>query len=273
MTKMICPKCGFQQEKEPECRRCGIIIERFYSAPMSRRIIPYEASPETNHRPRFELLLRCYRVFRWVVLAGLVTGIALILHASMPPEIEISADATRRAATKVQEFQASALQGVGEILELNQSELNGWLSENLALNQPNQAPAVPPTQSLDSAISLARKVTALKAGGNPIAEQAKSSVRDLKIALNVDSLLIYTSFDFYGMALSLELEGQIMVRDGYLRLATTRGKLGSLPLLAGTLQGVTSRLFDAPDNKERLRLPPHIRDMRIERGQIVVYPR
>jgi hypothetical protein len=273
MPTMICPKCGFQQEKELECWHCGIIFERFHSALMSPWIVPYEASPETNDRPRFELLLRFYRLFRWVALAGLVTAIALILHASMPPEIETSADATHRAAAKVQEFQSSALHGRGETLEMNQSELNGWLSENLALNQPNQAPAVPPTQSLDTAISLAKKVTALKAGENPIVEQSKSSVRDLKIALHEDSLLIYTSFDFYGMALSLELEGQIMVRDGYLRLVTTRGKLGSLPLLAGTLQGVTSRLFDAPDDKERLHLPPHIRDMRIEHGQIVVYPR
>jgi hypothetical protein len=30
------------------------------------------------------------------------------------------------------------------------------------------------------------------------------------------------------------------------------------------------RLFDSPENKEKFRLPPHIRDLRVENGEIVV---
>jgi hypothetical protein len=72
------------------------------------------------------------------------------------------------------------------------------------------------------------------------------------------------------MDLSLELEGQLTVRDGCLRLEPTAGKLGSLPLMQATLEGAAYRLFDSPENKEKFRLPPEIRDVRVERGRLIV---
>jgi hypothetical protein len=86
-------------------------------------------------------------------------------------------------------------------------------------------------------------------------------------------LRIYAVFDFHGVDLSLELEGPLVVRDGYIKLEPTGGKLGSLPLMAGTLQSVTDRLFDSPENKEKFRLPPQIQDIRVEHGQLVVLSR
>jgi len=270
---MICPKCGYQQEREPECRRCGIIFDRYRPSTISPRFSRYEELNAPSVQPPAGLFRRCYRVSRWVVLAGLLLIVGLVLRAAPPPEIATSAAATKRAAAKVQEFQSSVQRGQWETLEMDQSELNSWLGANLALKRPSREPAVPPTRNLDAAVSLAKKITALKAGEDPTLEQVQSSVRDIKIELFEDSLRAYTSFELYGMKLSLELEGQLTVRDGYLRLTPSSGKLGSLPLLAGTLQSATSRLFDSPENKEKFHLPPEIRDVRIERGQLVVYSR
>jgi hypothetical protein len=36
---------------------------------------------------------------------------------------------------------------------------------------------------------------------------------------------------------------------------------------------VANRLFDSPENREKFRLPPHIQDMRIEHGQLIVTSR
>jgi hypothetical protein len=77
----------------------------------------------------------------------------------------------------------------------------------------------------------------------------------------------------HGMDLSLELDGRIEVQDGYVRLQPTGGKLGSLPLKAAMLQSVVDRLFDSPENKEKFRLPPHIEEMSIENGKLIVTPR
>jgi hypothetical protein len=270
---MICPKCGYQQEKEPECRRCGIIFDRYRPSTIAPRFSGSEEMDTSSVQSAAGPFRRCYRVSRWVVLAGLLVISGLVLRAAPPPEIATSAAATRRAAAKVQEFQTSVRRGEWETLQMDQSELNGWLGANLALKRPIHEPVSPPTQNLDSAVSLAKKITALKAGEDPTVEQVQSSVRDLKIELLEDSMRAYTSFELYGMTLSLELEGQLTVRGGYLRLTPSSGKLGSLPLLAGTLESATSRLFDAPENKEKFHLPPEIHDVRIERGQLVIYSR
>lgn len=271
MPTMICPKCGFQQEKGDECRRCGIIISRYRPGGMPPNM-QYREEEGWIQRP-VSPIRRIYRIFRWCALAMAILVIALILHASPPPEIITSAKATQRAAAKVREFQVSMQKGREETLEMNQSELNGWLGANLAIGSPDQAPKESPVKSLDSAVSLAKKVTALKAGELPTVEQVQSSVRDVRIELLEDSLRAYTAFELYGMTLSLVLEGPIKVEDGYLRLIPTSGKLGSLPLLAGTLQSAAKRLFDTPDNKEKFRLPPEIRDVRVEHNLLVIYPR
>jgi hypothetical protein len=69
---------------------------------------------------------------------------------------------------------------------------------------------------------------------------------------------------------SNDLEGHLHVVNGYLRFEPTRGKLGSLPLPQSTLESAVTRLFDAPENRERLRVPLEIRDIRIENGDLVV---
>jgi hypothetical protein len=154
---------------------------------------------------------------------------------------------------------------------LDPSELNGWLGANLAIPRGNAEEKTAPTQTLEGAVTLAKKITALKAGELPTQEQVQSSVCDVRIELRDESLLAYTEFEWFGMRLSLVLEGKLVVRGGYLRLEPTRGKLGSLPLLAGTLESATTRLFDSPENKEKFRLPPYIHDVRIESGKLVIY--
>jgi len=37
--------------------------------------------------------------------------------------------------------------------------------------------------------------------------------------------------------------------------------------------GAAQRVLDSPENKEKFRLPPYIRDMRIERGRLIISSR
>jgi hypothetical protein len=75
------------------------------------------------------------------------------------------------------------------------------------------------------------------------------------------------------MDLSLELEGKPVIRDGYIMLESSGGKLGSLPMMAGTLKSATDRLFNSPQNREKFKLPPDIQDVRIEQGQLIIISR
>jgi hypothetical protein len=270
MASMICPKCGFQQEKEPECRRCGIIVARYRPDAMPYSQGAYQPAIQAKAPPPSGIIRKCYLVFRWAVPAVLLLAVGLALHATPPPDVETSTRDTENANAKVRQFEESARGGLADTLVMDQSELNGWLGVNLAIRRENSEQKVLPTKTLAGAIDLAKKVTAAKAGELPIREGAHSSVRDVRIELHDDSLLAYAEFEALGMKLSLVLEGKLVVREGYLRLEPTRGKLGSLPLVAGTLHGATARIFESAENKERFHLPSYIHDIRIESGQLVV---
>lgn len=252
---MICPKCGFNQDDGTECLRCGVIFARYHGA--TKPPAP-DVAPKLNPDPKpafLGLLRRLYRIFRWVALAGTLLALILILRTSPPPRVAIPAEAAESARTKVQEFQAATQDGRESTLQMDKAELNGWLSANLAL-QSSKPPSDPPKDP--------------PAAGDPTVEEVRSNVKDVKIDLLQDSLRAYVLFDFHGKELSLQLDGKLLAQDGYLRLLPTSGMLGSLPLLKSTLESATGRLFDSPENREKFRLPPHIRDVRIERGQLMV---
>jgi hypothetical protein len=163
----------------------------------------------------------------------------------------------------MQEFRESAARGLGSQVEMDQPELNAWLGSNLALKR--DAPAPPPAPTGTDAGNSSPQ--------DPTIEEVKSSVRDVKIQLEEDSLRAYVSFELYGKTMSLEMEGRLMVQDGCLRLQPTAGKLGSLPLMSSTLESAASRLFDSPENREKFRLPPEIRDVAVRHGRLVVTSR
>jgi hypothetical protein len=265
---MNCPKCGFQQNERSECLRCGLIFARFHAAPPPSARIKVERSPlrtTLNHARSF------YRIFRWVSLAILILILVLMLHRSTPPQVAVLPDSAQQADDKIQQFQSAIIRGTKDRLKLDQPELNGWLSANLALKKPD-SPSLPP-QTQESLISLAKAAN----GGHPIdqasVQEVQSSIRDVKIELRQDTLLLYAVFDMHGMDLSMELEGRLSARDGYMILEPTAGKLGSLPLTSGTLRAVADRLFNSPENREKFKLPPYVQDIGIEKGNLVVTSR
>ena len=273
MPKKVCPKCGFLQSEGEECGRCGIVYKRYQAASHAPRLMLPETPYEPSKPRQSGWLRRGYRIARWASLIGLVTALALILNPSQPPQVAATAEAAERAEVKVREFQLAAHAGRAHSIELDEAELNGWLLANLAIRQPGGSAVVPQADVGESAIALAKKALAPAADAGPTMEQVQSSVRDVKIELRQNSLRAYVLFELYGKDLSLELEGQLTVRDGCLRLVPTGGRLGSLPLLAGSLESAARRLFDSPENREKFRLPPQIRDVHVEAGRLVVAAR
>ena len=101
-------------------------------------------------------------------------------------------------------------------------------------------------------------------------EEVQSSVRDVKIAMLEDRVRAYVLFDFHGKDLSLQLEGRLRVEDGYLRFEPVAGALGSLPLPQSTLKNAVERMTASPENREKLRVPEEIRNIRIQNGELIV---
>ena len=217
--------------------------------------------------------LRAYRVFRVIVLIVLIAAILLVFKKARPPVVSTAPDAAATLQAKLEEEQRATDAKQPHDLKLNEAELNSMLSSNLQLAPPapaapSPAPSSPPSGAPSHpapgfTIAPERKK-------DPTIEEVQSSVRDVKISLQENSLLAYVVFLFHGQELSLQLEGQLGVNDGYLRFTPSSGKLGSLPLPHLALDNAVRKLFDSPENKEKFQVPPEISDIRVEGGELVV---
>ncbi|NLT68363.1 MAG: zinc ribbon domain-containing protein [Acidobacteria bacterium] len=234
---MKCPKCGFEQDNAPECAHCGLIFARFR-----------EAAPPYETRSDRSPVKRAFRIIRWGIPALAIIVILLVLKSSSPPEITTSTEAAARAEEKIETFQSSLARGDPDMLEIDQSELNGWLAQNLSWQQNDSE-----TQPIEESGS----------GG-------RARLRDLKLELREETLVAYAVVDMYGKDVSLEIEGEILNRDGYLHVNAIDGRLGSLPLSKRMLRRLIDRVFTSPENREKFRLPPGIRDIRIKNGRLLV---
>jgi len=205
-----------------------------------------------------------FRCLRWSTYLAALIALILLLHKAAPPRVEVSPQAAARAEEKVEQVQQTASRGEPATLRLDESELNSYLASHLNLAttvnaDPTSAPVTPAAASPSASDSVS----------NADIEQARSSVRDVKVQMDGDRVRAYVVFDVHGKDMTLELVGRLGSSDGFLRFEPVSGKLGSLPIPQSTLESAVQRLMDSPENRERLRLPADMREMHIENGELV----
>jgi hypothetical protein len=203
-----------------------------------------------------------FRFLRWsTYLAALITVI-LILHKSPPPPVIATAQAAASAEEKLSQAQQSVSQGQPATLRLDQAEVNSYLANHLDL-----APQTGSSSTLQSSPSTP------DGGAGPLTstdiEQAKSSVKDVKVTMEGDQVHAYVVFDLHGKDMTLDLVGKLGAQDGYLKFEPVSGKIGSLPIPQSALEGAVRQLMESPENRDKLKLPSDISDLRIENGQLV----
>ena len=228
---------------------------------------------QTAPRSAFKI---AYKIFTWVTLAGLVITILLILHKSPPPNVATDPTASARVEQKFEAAAQATAAGQPAQVQLDSTELNSYLAQNLQLEgepQPAAAPAAAPApeSAANVAAPAAANVASVAATENqPSIAEVQSSVRDVKIDMDGDLIKAYVVFDLHGKDLSLELKGHLRSENGYLKFEPVAGKLGSFPLPQSALNSAVDRMMSSPENREKLRLPDDISDVRVADGQAVV---
>jgi hypothetical protein len=220
-----------------------------------------------------------FRIVRWSTYALALVTLILILRTPAPPVVETSPQAAARVETKMDDVEQAVLSGQPGTLRMDQTELNSYLASHLGLSQAANAARggavadenAPSTASAGtgSAASYAGDASALDGTRQEQVEQARSSVKDVKIELIDDRVRAYVVFDFYGKDMSLQLEGKLGASDGYLHFLPVNGHLGSLPIPQSTLETAVHRMMESPENRERLQLPADISDLRVENGEVI----
>jgi hypothetical protein len=214
---------------------------------------------------RVSVLRWAFRFLRWsTYLAALIT-ILLILRKTPPPPVVATPQAAARAEEKVAQVEQTVSAGQPATLRLDQTELNSYLASHLDLPQQGQAaPAAAPVPA----------ATPAQEGGpgaptSADIEQARSSVRDVKVQMEGDKVHAYVVFDMHGKEMTLDLIGKLGAADGYLKFEPVSGRIGSLPIPQSALESAVRQLMESPENREKLKLPSDISDLRIENGELV----
>lgn len=202
-----------------------------------------------------------FRLVRWSMYAAVVVTLMLALHKTPPPPVETNPQAAARAEQKFEDAERAVTNGQSATVRVDETELNSYLSSHLELSGKEVAkPATPAERPADSD------------GSAPTAqdvERMRSNVRDFKIQLMDDRVKAYVLFDVHGKDVTLQLEGRLGAQNGYLIFQPVSGQFGSLPIPQSALESAVRRLMESPENREKLKLPPQIADLRIENGEVV----
>ncbi|HKM67872.1 MAG TPA: hypothetical protein VJX70_11950 [Candidatus Acidoferrum sp.] len=214
--------------------------------------------------PKVSLWRWAFRFIRWSTYLATLLTILLLLHKSPAPQVVATPQAAASAEQKVSQVQQSVSQGQPATLRLDQTELNSYLANHLDLAQPATAPAASTTSTIPT--------TSDEHPGVPTAadiEQARSSVKDVKVTMEGDQVHAYVVFDMHGKDMTLDLVGKLGAAGGYLKFEPVSGRIGSLPIPQSALESAVKQLMESPENREKLKLPSDVSDLHIENGELV----
>jgi len=225
-----------------------------------------------------------FRMVRWVTYASALVTLILVLHKAPPPLIETNPQAAVRVDQKFEQAQRAASSGQPTTLRMDQTELNSYLLSHLdiASNPSASAPATSNANATPGASAPATSASTTSApvasSGEPVPagtpaeqiEQARSAVKDVKVELMGDRARAYVVFDFHGKDMTLQLEGRLGAQDGYLQFQPVAGQIGALPIPQSTLETAVRRLMESPENRDKLKLPAEVSNLKIENGEVVL---
>jgi hypothetical protein len=252
-----CPKCGFEQEGEIECIRCGIIFAKYKPAfNVQEDVAPSYSATADADEPAF--ISRFVRMLSWVSLALTATVLFLIFKQGPPLAVQTDPQAAERVAEKMAQLQTAMQTNQRHVATLNEAELNQWMRENLAIASSREA------QEAGIPVPTGHEATV---------KEVRSAMKDIRMHLIGNQLQAYTRFVMYGKEVSLQLDGSLETHEGYIRLKPTSGRIGSLPIPSFTLDRVVHALFDSPQNRDKFQLPAEVESVRVENSSLVIATR
>ena len=227
---------------------------------------PPGATPAAEPRhSNISTLVLVFRIVRWTVYACVLIVLILLLHKATPPAVSATPEAAARVEQKFQDVQQAVSQGQPATLRMNETELNSYLASHLDLGARKVSGAsatAAPTETPGDAPNPEQPTT-------DDVEQMRSNVKDVKVQLVDDRVRAYVVFDVHGKEMTLQLEGKLGADNGFLRFEPVSGQIGALPIPQSTLEAAVRKMMESPENREKLKLPSDISDLKVENGEVV----
>ncbi|HLZ91605.1 MAG TPA: hypothetical protein VKQ28_07800 [Candidatus Acidoferrum sp.] len=228
---------------------------------MNAAIFPKSGNQDEGQPAKASVLRIGLRIVRWATYAVAIVTLLMVFHAAPAPVITTNPQAAARVEQKVEAAEQAAASGRGATLQLDQTEVNSYLASHLDI-YPGTA---------NTGEGPDGKGGGLKESGSSAeqVEQMRSAVRDVKVELVEDRVRAYVVFDFHGKDMTLQLEGRLASTNGYLRFEPVSGKIGAMPIPTSALETAVQKMMDSPENREKLKLPAEMTDLRIENGELL----
>ena len=206
-----------------------------------------------------------FRVIRWTVYGCALIVLMLLLHKTAPPQVQTTPEAAARVEQKFQDVQQAVAQGQPATLRMDETELNSYLASHLDLGANRTF-----VDNAGGAANSMSNATASPGSSTPDdVSQMRSNVKDVKVQLIEDRVRAYVVFDVHGKEMTLQLEGHLGTDNGFLRFEPVSGQIGSLPIPQSTLEAAVHKMMESPENRDKLKLPSDVSDLKIENGEVV----
>jgi hypothetical protein len=203
-----------------------------------------------------EQLKRIYRVARWLMLAGTVITIFLVLKSPAPVAEALNPALAKQNAESFQQklTELANAQSSGETgteVYFTAPEVNSALSQ-ATLPQPVPAAPTPASQ--------------------PAAQAAAEQVPIKSTLVSFEDNVVRGQFltEIYGKNVYITLAGHLGSRDGYVTFEPTEFKVGNLSVPISMVNPVLQHKLADPENREKMKLPEFVKDLRVENGELVI---
>ena len=197
-----------------------------------------------------------WKVIRWSFPAVLIVVLALLLKKPAPVAEPMAMAEVREKAeqfqTRLGELETSHEHGEHAEARFSAEEVNASFQQSAAEQAPASTPASAQPQST--------------APG----QEAPPDIQTTRIAFADDHVTGQFATNVYGKDVYLTVSGRLGAKDGYATFEFTEAKIDSLPVPISLLNPQLQEKLQLPENREKLKLPAFVSDLRVENGQLVV---
>jgi hypothetical protein len=201
-------------------------------------------------------IAKVYRIFRWASLAGLVLSIFLLLKTPDPVAQALDPSLTRQNAASFQQ----------KLAELANAQSLGEAGTEVSFTAPEVNAALAQA-TLPQPASLHPSGTALP---SPQASTAQVPITSAQVSFVDDVVKGQFLSQVYGKDVYITVAGHLGSRDGYVIFDPTEFKVGDLSVPVSLVNPALQRKLADPDNREKLKLPAFVKEVRVENGELLI---
>jgi hypothetical protein len=187
---------------------------------------------------------KVWGVLRWIVLASLVLVIFLMLSKPRPPAPALVPAEQKQLSTQFEQKL--------EHLETARSAGESGVTEQFTPGEVNAGLQDMSTNAAKSA-SIGEDVPVKIVAVNFIGDEA------------VGQFMV----NRYGKDVYVTMAGHLSAKDGYANIEITSARIGELSVPASLINPRLQQRLAEPEQRERLKLPDFIADIRVENGKLV----